>query len=145
VQDLSETEEPVVAIVKMGSSGNVAGFGKEQVDQILDNVAAMLPVGTRRQDKLSLCWRNTIIFGDRPCAIVQHVSSHVAPGSRSIFEYEGWTVEAYPRGRLKYREIRVSPTPRSADWIVYTHDNLYSPETFYSVNAPGDELNKPPD
>jgi len=111
----------------------VLGFDQGQIDLVLDAVVPNLPAGPQRIDKVSLCWRNSLNIGGGPCAIVQHVSSRAVAGCSSVFEYGGWTVEAYPLRASKYRELRVSTVPRSISWIVTTFNNLFSPETFFTI------------
>ena len=83
-------------------------------------------------DRLTLCWNSYVKIDGRYGGIVHRTHSPRSV-SDQMLDYTGWTVEAYPMRRLEYREMRVSSVARSISWIVASYNNLYSPETFYTI------------
>jgi hypothetical protein len=116
--------------------GEVFGFSRDQVSQVLATVLGGVPTGSRRIDKVSLCWRNEFFIGGLPRAIIHQCLSGTRGSVQSVFDYEGWTVEGYPLKESAFRELRASPIARSLPWIATSFANMSSPETFARIGPP---------
>jgi hypothetical protein len=87
-------------------------------------------------DEIRLCWSNIYYFEGAPRALAYYTSPLLLGCKKNDVDYDGWTVEFYPRGRQTHQflELRVSSIARSSDWIrlswFTTTDRLltYTPE-----------------
>jgi len=113
---------------------SVVGFSCEEINQIYQALISAQDKHLQVLDKITLCWRKVVFINKRPTAIIQDTSSYrFNTNIDGLLNYEGWTVEGYPKKSSEYAELRVSKTVRTLAWIQTTYNNLSSPETFSSI------------
>jgi len=99
--------------------------------------------------QLVLAWSDVFFFKGVPRALAYYTKPIPIEGTNLAnpqLNYEGWTVEFYPRGKdlCKYLELRLSKTARSFEWIYLSWlsvtDNLitYGPQEITTHNKSGD-------
>jgi hypothetical protein len=104
---------------KVYNGFEVSGFAKEEIDQIKSLVLSR-NVNKGLLDRIMLCWSQVVYKGELPIAIQQQVVPMLLNDqAKDIINYQGWTVEAYPRREdlCSIVETRVSTCARGLPWI----------------------------
>jgi hypothetical protein len=104
---------------KVDNGFEVSGFAKEEIDHIKDLVLSR-SVNKGLVDRIMLCWSQVVYKGELPIAIQQQVVPMLLnEQAKDIVNYQGWTVEAYPRKEdlRSIVETRVSTCSRGLPWI----------------------------
>ncbi len=122
--------QPRDVVLTTGASPNprqvtmtVLGYHEDEVDKVKQSISLPDEI-----DKVTLCWRQIVFIEQKPHAIIHHATSIARASTTGMFQYDGWTVEGYPRCKAEDRELRVSTTARALAYIEYTYNNLSSPD-----------------
>lgn len=97
---------------------SVVGFKeKPDIDSLASDLQKDPPTGI---DEICVCWSNLYYFKDAPRVLAYYTKPLNFRGRTGHVNYQGWTVEFYPRGRntKKYEELRVSNVGRSSSWVI---------------------------
>jgi hypothetical protein len=108
----------------------VRGFDEGEIDEIESGIIS----SCSGLDKLTLCWRQSVWITGKIRASIQRTRSSLIGGDvTGSLNYEGWTVEGYPREENEYGEFRISSRVKSLDSIVVSYMNLSDPKSFWKV------------
>jgi hypothetical protein len=115
--DISHYSNPEAQ--KADNGFEVSGFVKKEIDQIKSLVLSR-SVNKGLVDRIMLCWSQVVYKGELPIAIQQQVFPMLLnEQAKDIVNYQGWTIEAYPRPEdlRSIVETRVSTCARGLPWI----------------------------
>ncbi len=119
----------------LGDSVKIFGFTKEQVTVIAEEFRSLLAKEPHSIGEVTLCWRQIVRINGKFHAIIHNATTIFRrPGSTpSEFQYQGWTLEAYPMEKKDYRELRVSNCVRTLGEIMTSYNDLSHPQSFFGV------------
>jgi hypothetical protein len=108
----------------------VRGFDEGEIDEIESGIIS----SCGGLDKVTLCWRQSVWIAGKIRASIQRTkSSLIGRELTGSLNYEGWTVEGYPREENEYSEFRISSRAKSLDGIVQSYWNLSDPKSFWKI------------
>jgi hypothetical protein len=106
------------------------GFNQADLEELVDDFPESI---FNDIEAITFCWNN-LYQTDEYGPIGHSANSCTVPSNYKGMEYAGWSIMGYPKSKesIPFREMRISTTARSIEWISTTFNNLSDSGSFWT-------------